>query len=221
MDSRIEGLCRAHMFEVCARHPDPSHDILHVDRVVALAKWLCVQEGGDPAVAVPAAYLHDCVVVPKDDPRRAQASRLSGERAVELLRGWGYAEDRLEAVRHAVESHSFSAALEARSLEARIVQDADRLDAMGAIGIMRCAAYSGLARRPFYAAEDPFAETRGLDDQRFTLDHFYVKLLKLAERLQTPSAKSEGLRRHQALEAWLSELRRDVLGPREGHKDPP
>ncbi|WP_217619522.1 HD domain-containing protein, partial [Achromobacter sp. GbtcB20] len=79
-----------------------------------------------------ASYLHDLVNLPKDDPDRAQASRRSAALAREQLARIGFPVDRLDAVAHAIEAHSFSAAIPATTIEAKIVQDAGRLDALGA-----------------------------------------------------------------------------------------
>lgn len=198
------------MIQLCEEHPDPSHDMLHVRRVVSLAKKLAGIEGAELSVVVPAAYLHDCIYISKVDSRRSQASRISAEKALELLRGWQYPEEYLPGIFHAIESHSFSANVPAQTVEAKVVQDADRLDAIGAIGIFRCFAFSGLAKRPMYDAEDPFCESRALNDQTNTLDHFFTKLLRLKDRLNTPSAKAEGLLRIQTMEKYLNALKLEL-----------
>lgn len=206
----FEVLFERYMRGVCEAHPDPSHDLLHVQRVVGLAKALAAAEGADPAVVVPAAYLHDCVYISKTDERRSMASRISADHAVELLRGWNYPEKYWPAIQHAIAAHSFSANIPAETLEAKVVQDADRLDAMGAIGIFRCFAFSGLARRPLYVADDPFSVSRPLNDQSNTLDHFYVKLLRLQERLNTSAAKAEGQKRLATMNTFLQDLRSEL-----------
>ncbi|MBU6376842.1 MAG: HD domain-containing protein, partial [Bdellovibrionales bacterium] len=129
---------------------DPAHDLAHFKRVVATAKQLCEEERACWEVVVPAAWLHDLVNVPKNDPRRSQASRLSAEASLEFLRQEGYPEEYFSAISHAIEAHSFSAQVECRTIEAAIVQDADRLDGLGAIGIARCFAVAGLLKRALY-----------------------------------------------------------------------
>ncbi len=81
---------------------------------------------------------------------------------------------------------------------------------MGATGIFRCFAFSGLANRPFYNAQDPFCKTRSPDDHSNTLDHFYTKLLHLQNRLNTPSAQVEGALRVQAMHSYLQALQREL-----------
>jgi uncharacterized protein len=208
----LETLCDQFMVNLCNENPDPSHDILHVRRVVKNAKDLAQKENANLQVVIPAAYLHDCVYISKSDHRRSQASQLSAARAYELLSDWNYPADLIPAVQHAISSHSFSAGIMAETLEAKIVQDADRLDAMGAIGIFRCFAFSGLAKRPLYNEQDPFClDGRTPDDGTNTLDHFFVKLLRLQDKLNTTSAKIEGHTRLQTMRTFLDQLEREVL----------
>ncbi len=193
-----------------ATSEDPAHDLLHFKRVVAMAKKLCAEEGADPAVVVPAAWLHDFVIVPKDSPLRSQASLLAAEKAVEFLCSIGYPEEHHAAIAHAIEGHSFSANIVIRTREAAIVQDADRLDGLGAIGIARCFATAGLLKRAFYNDVDPLCEGRTPDDLHFTVDHFYTKLFKTAETLKTNAGRLEGRRRAELMRAFLSELKKEL-----------
>lgn len=181
---------------------DPSHDLLHVKRVVAMARHLCAAEGGDDMVVVPAAYFHDYISVPKNDPRRSHASRLSADAACAWLAEIGYPAQYLPAIAHAIAAHSFSAKIPAETLEAQIVQDADRLDAIGAIGIARMFTVTGLLGRQYYDPADIKAQQRALDDGRFGIDHFKVKLFGLVDTMHTRAAKAEGATRL----AWMREF---------------
>jgi uncharacterized protein len=189
---------------------DPSHDILHIRRVVRMAMKLAGEEKADPEVVLPAAYFHDFVNVPKDDPRREQASRLSAEAACGWLRSVGYPQAKLDAIGHAIAAHSFSAGIPPETIEAKVVQDADRLDALGAIGAARCFTTSALMGRPYYHDDDPLAEARAPDDKNFAVDHFFVKLFKVAEMLQTVSARAEGARRVAFMRDYLTQLKSEV-----------
>lgn len=190
---------------------DPAHDVLHFERVVATARKLAAQEQGARwEVIAPAAWLHDLVNVPKNDPRRSQASRLSADQAIAWLRGEGYPHPLWEEIHHAIAAHSYSAGIEARSLEARIVQDADRLDGLGAIGVARLFSVSGLLARPLYSGEDPFAEKRELDDLTFGVDHFYKKLFRTVETLRTESGRAEGERRAKFMRGYLEQLGKEI-----------
>ncbi|WP_437874336.1 HD domain-containing protein [Sorangium sp. So ce513] len=191
---------------------DPAHDLAHFTRVVTTAKALAVDEGARLDVVVPAAWLHDLVNVPKNDPRRSQASRLSAEEAVAFLRSIDYPDDLLGDIAHAIEAHSYSAGIEPRTLEARVVQDADRLDGLGAIGIARCFAVGGLMGVRFYDPHDPFAERRPWNDRENAIDHFHVKLFKTAESLKTAAGRREGARRAEFMRQYLDRLAVEIGG---------
>lgn len=190
--------------------PDPGHGVVHLKRVVATALQLAKEEGARLEVVLPAAWLHDCVNVPKDSPDRPRASRLAAEQAVRFLRDAGYAAEFLDGIAHAIEAHSYSAGVAPRTVEARVVQDADRLDALGAIGLARCIAVGAALGRPLYQPEDPFCERRAPDDRGASVDHFYVKLLKLAGTMQTAAGRREAERRTAFLEAFLRQLRSEI-----------
>lgn len=117
---------------------DGSHDLAHLDRVWGNVQAIVAAEGGDTEILAAAVLLHDCVAVEKNSPLRNQASRLAAEKAVSLLTELRWPKDRQQAVAHAIEAHSFSAGIEPGTLEARILQDADRLDALGFMGVARC-----------------------------------------------------------------------------------
>lgn len=192
------------------RAQDPGHDWAHIMRVVKTAKALATEEKADLAVVIPAAYLHDIVNIPKNHPDRARASELAADKAIKLLSEHGYDESKFPAIRTAIIEHSFSRGLTPSSIEAACVQDADRLDAIGAIGVLRCAAVNVEMKTALYDPEDPFASRRPLDDRAWMVDHYYVKLLKLAETMQTAAAKNEGKKRVEFMKGFLEQLRSEV-----------
>jgi uncharacterized protein len=185
---------------------DPAHDYLHFLRVVKTAKFLCRQERCNINVVLPAAWFHDLVNVPKNSPLRNKASQMSAEKALEFLKSVNYPEKYFDDIRHAIEAHSFSANITATTLEAKIVQDADRLDGLGAIGIARGFATAGILKRPFYEIVDPFCKRRKPDDMKYTVDHFYQKLFQTAYTLKTKSGKAEGRKRTQLMKIYLKQL---------------
>lgn len=189
---------------------DPGHGLIHLRRVVATAMRLSAQEGARVDVVLPAAWLHDCVHVAKDSPDRPLASRLAAAHAVSFLRRESYPAEALPEIAHAIEAHSYSAGIPPRTIEAKIVQDADRLDALGAIGIARCVAVGVALGRPLYEADDPFCENRPPDDLGATVDHFYSKLLKLAGTMQTAAGRQEALRRSAFIRAFIGQLRTEI-----------
>lgn len=189
---------------------DAAHDIKHLERVVRSAKHIATQEKACQAVVIPAAWLHDCVSLPKNHPERHLASKYAADKAVEFLKNIGYPNQYHSAIHHAILSHSFSANCEPQSLEAKIVQDADRLDALGAIGIARCIQVSTVLKRTLYAPEDAFCEYREPDDQAYSIDHFYRKLFTIAASLNTASARREGQKREQVMRDFLDALKMEI-----------
>ncbi|MGS4882634.1 HD domain-containing protein [Photobacterium damselae] len=185
---------------------DMAHDVDHILRVVKSAKMLCQQEGANIAIVLPAAYLHDCFSYPKDHPDRHLSSYKAADKAVEFLNSIDYPSEYFEAIHHAIAAHSFSAQVTPTTLEAQIVQDADRLDALGAIGVTRCILVSAKLKRPLYQLDDPFCQQRSPDDSQYTLDHFYTKLLKLTDTMNTRAAKEEAGRRTEFMYAYLKQL---------------
>lgn len=189
---------------------DPAHDIHHISRVVKSAKSLCQSESAKLAVVLPAAYLHDCFSLPKNHPERAKSSELAAEKANQFLQSIGYPKQHLDEISHAIIAHSFSANVKPRTLEAQIVQDADRLDALGAIGIVRCIQVSVRLGVELYNDVDPFCVEREPNDRHNTVDHFYVKLLKLADTMNTRSARIEATKRTEFMKAYLRQLAIEV-----------
>ena len=189
---------------------DPGHGLLHLKRVVGTAIALAVAEGARMDIVLPAAWLHDCVHVAKDSPDRKRASRLAATHASEFLERAGYPAACLPGIRHAIEAHSYSAGIPPTTVEAKIVQDADRLDALGAIGIARCIAVGAALGRSLYEPDDPFCERRAADDSGASVDHFYTKLLGLAGTMQTPAGRFEAERRTEFLRAFIAQLRSEI-----------
>ena len=192
---------------------DAAHDEGHVRRVVANAKKLAEAEGTDLAVVLPAAWLHDCVTIPKNSPQRSSASRLAAQRASELLRAAGYPAQHIPAIEHAIEAHSFSARLAPQTLEAKVVQDADRLEALGAVGIARTLITGGANGTPFYNLAEPFPITRSADDRTSIIDHFFTKLLKLADTMQTAAGRAAAQQRARFLKQFLTQLGSEIGVP--------
>jgi uncharacterized protein len=189
---------------------DGSHGLSHLERVWKNAKAIHAEEGGDLELIAAAVMLHDCVHVPKDSPLRASASRLAAQKARAVLDGLKWDASRIDVVAAAIESHSFSAGMTPASLEGCILQDADRLDAIGLVGIARCFYTAGRLGSQLYDALDSRAEARPLDDSRFALDHFPRKLLSLAEGFKTSTGRRLARERHRRLqdfyEGVLSEI---------------
>ncbi|WP_160060728.1 HD domain-containing protein [Psychromonas sp. L1A2] len=208
MFSQYQQQCEE--FIVANMKTDLAHDLLHVKRVVKLAFEIAIEEQAELNVVLPAAWLHDCLSYPKNHALRSLSSLHAADKAIIFLRSIDYPEQYLLPIHHAISAHSVSGGLMADTLEAQIVQDADRLDALGAIGIARCIQVSSQLQRPLYSPEDAFAVDREVDDQRFTIDHFYKKLLKLAASMNTEVGKKIALQRTQFIESYLQQLALEI-----------
>jgi uncharacterized protein len=200
--------CRDYLSDIIPE--DAAHDINHIKRVVKNVIYLTDIEDANSLITLPSAWLHDCVAVAKDSPLRAQGSRLAAEAATQFLSEISYPDELIPDVFHAIEAHSFSAGIPTRSLEAAVVQDADRLDSLGAIGIARCLLVGGKLNTPLFNPEDPFCEQREPDDSQFTIDHFYAKLFKLPETMKTEAGRIEAQRRADLMRQYLDDLRAEL-----------
>lgn len=199
---------------------DSAHDLAHLDRVWATCQRIAASDGGDLRILLAGAYLHDLVNLPKDAPNRAQASTLAAEAAAVHLTRLGYSGAEVAAVQHVIRAHSFSAGIQPQSPEARVLRDADRLDAIGAIGLARCFAVSGALARPLYDPDDPFARQRPLDDTSQALDHFAVKLLRLGDGMLTPTGRIIAAERTRLMMQFLTELAGEIGAAPPAHWDP-
>ncbi len=191
---------------------DLAHGWEHVSRVYTLALFLAEREQGDSFIVGMAALLHDLgrTAPPTETKHHADlsvvlATALMGEQQVP--------QEQQDAILHAIIAHSFSRGVEPRTLEARIVRDADRLDGLGAIGILRWAV-TGAVRRTSetrsYHPRDPFGRLHTLDDQHYMLDHFSSKLLKLEETMLTETGRSLAQQRTAFMRTYLHEFKREL-----------
>ena len=195
---------------------DGAHDLGHFRRVWRAAAEINREEGGvaDDLILLAAAYFHDVVSLPKNDPRRGESSRLSAEKAARLLEEEfvGFPREKIAGVRHAILAHSFSAGIAPGTPEARILQDADRLEALGAIGVARVFYTAGQLGAQLFDTEDPLAAARGLDDRRFALDHFAVKLLKLPAMMHTAAARRHAEKNAAWMRLFIQKLCSEIDG---------
>ncbi|MBF2789452.1 MULTISPECIES: phosphohydrolase [Enterobacter] len=193
---------------------DTAHDISHFRRVWMTAQKIMADQAVEPLVILTACYFHDIVSLPKNHPERGRSSQMAARRTCDILRRDfpDFPPEHTAAVTHAIEAHSFSAGIAPQSMEAKIVQDADRLEALGAIGLARVFAVSGALGVPLFDADDPFAEARILDDRAFALDHFQTKLLRLPDTMQTEMGRE--LARHNAdfLIQFMAKLSAELHG---------
>jgi uncharacterized protein len=190
----------------------PAHDFYHIMRVYNNAKIIGRREGTNMEILLPAVLLHDLVVYPKGSAKSSKSSDESADLAESILQSYGYPQDQINQICYCIRTHSYSKRFVPVSLEARILQDADRLDALGAIGIARTFSVGGSENRKFYNAYDPFYRTsRNLDDTKWTLDHFQTKLLELEDFMHTETAKKIAKERTRFMVLFIRQLQKEVI----------
>ncbi|MBU6154504.1 MAG: HD domain-containing protein [Bdellovibrionales bacterium] len=200
---------------------DAGHDFNHILRVARLSLRILREEARiverrSPGIeeedaVVASALLHDCVPVAKNSPLRKESARLCAEKAGEWLGELGWKPESMRTViQDAILDHSFSGGRVPVSLIGKSLQDADRLEALGALGLYRTIATGVSMGASLFHENDPFADQRELDDRAYTLDHFFTKLLKLPETFQTESAKTEAWKRARYLQGFVDQLKHEL-----------
>jgi uncharacterized protein len=205
--TRLSGRARER-----SRDAEPAHDFFHVERVVSNAITIARAESASEAVAGTAALLHELFSLPKNDPRSHEAGDICAEHAHELLVREAAPVAIVAPVVAAIRDHAFSKGVVPEALESKVLQDADRLDALGAIGLARMWATCADMKRPFYSPVDPFCASRSPDDKAWGLDHVFKKLLVVPERLHLGTSRAMAAERVSFLRAFLDQLRSEI-GP--------
>jgi uncharacterized protein len=202
----------AKLLNASGEDEDGAHDLSHIVRVWRNAKLIHRAEGGDLETLAAAVLLHDCVRVAKDSPLRSKASLLAAKESRVRLDVLGWEPFRIDTVARAIESHSFSAGVAPTSIEGCILQDADRLDAIGLSGIARCFYTAGRLGSRLYDLADPEAKARPLDDGRNALDHFPKKLLTLVGSFKTRKGQELAEERHRRVDEFYRGMLSEVQG---------
>lgn len=166
-----------------------AHGFDHTLRVIRLCERIGTREGVDMAILIPAAIFHD-IARPLEEETGVPHEEAGARMAEAYLRSTGYPEDRIPAIVHAIRAHRYSSGIAPETLEARVLSDADNLDAMGAVGIARTFLQAG-------------EQGRGIAD---ATRHFHDKLLNLKGRMYTETAREIAGERHALLVAFLEAL---------------
>ena len=199
--------------QLLLHNQSPAHDFQHIIRVYKNAEMISKQEESvDLDIVLAAALLHDLVVYPKGSSKTINSADDSAEIAKKILLEYkDYPREKIEKVADAIRTHSYSKRLVPETLEGKILQDADRLDAIGAIGIARTFSVGGSENRSLYNPTDPFCESeRQLDDTQWTLDHIKKKLMILKNSMHTKTAKKIAEERTEFMELFLNQLRKEI-----------
>lgn len=189
---------------------DAAHDFDHILRVYKNAQEICKNEKANKKLVLSAVLLHDIISYPKSDNRSKLSSLESAKESEKILKKYNFSKDEIDIVSNAIREHSFSQKKTPTTIEGKILQDADRLDALGAIGIARVFATGGSLDRQFYNQNDPFCMTRKPNDGVWTVDHFFQKLLLLESQMNTKSGKIEAKKRTQFLHVFLKHLKEEI-----------
>jgi uncharacterized protein len=191
---------------------DAAHDFDHVLRVLALAERIGQAEGADLEIVRAAALLHDVARADEEGGSTCHA-QAGAQRAREILQG--HPPEKVEAVAQAIATHRFREKSIPQTLEAQVLYDADKLDAMGAIGVARAYAISGQARQRLWGPvpADYRGEAQGTPEHT-AVHEFVFKLSRLKGTLFTPTAKAIAAERHRYMAEFFDRLEREVKGER-------
>ncbi len=200
---------------------DPVHDFAHVLRVLMLAERLAKMEGADLEIVQTAVLLHD-IARPDDDnadsdfaleaDEKTDHAMLAGQRARRILEGSTPAF--VDAVVHAIEAHRFRNDIEPQTIEAKVLFDADKLDAIGAVGVARAFAYTGRHSMPLWGAVSEDYRPGESDEQHTANHEFHVKLKWIKDRLYTTSGRRIAEARHKVMVTFFEEMAAEVRGER-------
>jgi len=185
----------------------PSHDWLHVKRVANLAEELQKNEGGDQEILMLSVYLHDIGRAREDNGEIKDHAAWGAEKAREILSNQGHHDEVIERVQHCIEAHRYSNNIEPETVEAKILSDADNLDAIGATGIARTFSFSGESQQPLARLENPKKEGR-----ETTLNHVREKLLNLKDRMYTDKGLEIAENRHKFTENFVKQFEAEMRG---------
>ena len=200
----------ASIVEMKQTKTDPSHDFQHILRVVYLAEKIGKKEKADTDVLIAAAFLHDIVVYKKNSSRNKYAADESAHAAGNILKKViGFPKEKIPDVTTCIKECSFSKGIMPKLLESKILQDADMLEATGAIAIMRTFSSCGNMNIRFYDPADPLCEKR-VTHLRSGIDLFFNRLLVVESRMHTDFAKRLSKKRTRFVKLFLREFRREL-----------
>ena len=187
------------------------HDKSHVERVYNLAVRIAKQENADLDVVKAAALLHDVARAMEDEGKIEDHAMEGAKMARKMLEEVNFPKEKIDEVIHCIEAHRFKKGMEAESLEAKILQDADRLDIIGAIGLARVFTRGGWSNMPIY---DPSIPPKKKYDGRSlsSVNHIYEKILKAKDTINTDTAKEIAKKRHKFVEQFLERLFKEWKG---------
>lgn len=189
-------------------HDNTGHDLSHAIRVVNNAKKILKEVKGNELVVLTSCYLHDVV-----DEKLFQNTDNQVNKIRKLLTENDYSSSDIDEIIHIITTISFHLGIIPQSINAQIVQDADRLDALGSIGIIRAIQYGQSKKRPFYESVNLIKKNNHYEFNEVsnsTLSHFYQKLLKLENMMNTDIAKMMAKERTNTMKLFLDEFYQEI-----------
>jgi uncharacterized protein len=195
---------------ILEKQPTGGHDITHTLRVRNLCLHIGSIEGGDLEILEASALLHDIGRPAELQNPGVDHAAISAELAQGILKEAGFPDEKIPSVIYAIENHRYSSNIEPASLEARILQDADRLDISGAVGAAMTFAYTGAFGRQMYHIDDPMAENREPNDKEYALDHILSKLMLLPGSMHTDTACDMVKQRNEFLNEFINQFVNEI-----------
>lgn len=190
---------------------DPDHNFEHSLRVLAIALEIARSEGGDPLILIPATLFQDIKYRPSSDPESLFSLQDAAEFARDFLQQRTYSQEKAQRVYAVILAQAKDSQEISMALEEKILQDSQLLSSLGAVGMARLFQLAGEKKLLLYHQKDPLYKTdRPLDQAHYAVDYFYAKMLKIPARMQTKTASEIALQRLELLEAYLSQLAKEI-----------
>ena len=198
-----------HRSEAFLRHSH--HSKSHINRVYSLAVRIAREENADLDVVKAAVLLHDIARAMEDEGKILDHASEGAKIARKVLEDVNFPREKIDKVIHCIEVHRFRKGLEAKNIEAKVLQDADRLDILGAIGLARVFTRGGWSNMPIH---DPTTSPKEKYDGRSltSVNHIYEKILKVKDTINTNAAKKIAVGRHTFVEQFLERLLKEWKG---------
>ncbi|SIR52448.1 uncharacterized protein SAMN05421858_2639 [Haladaptatus litoreus] len=189
----------------------PAHDWHHVKRVANLAETLAEEHGANDRILFTAVWLHDIGRAREDRGEIADHAEWGAKGAKRILAEYDAAETEIEAIQHCIRAHRFSNDVEPETIEAKLLSDADNLDALGAVGIARNFCFSGEFAQPLHDPGLPIV-TDDTTSGATAMNHFHKKILRLPERMYTDAGRRMAEERSAFVEEFIARFEREVTG---------
>jgi len=193
------------------RNSDVAHDSEHTFRVLKTAEKIARAEKADLEVVIPAALFHDFIVSAKNNPKSRSDTELSADFAKQVLSELkGYPAHKIDLVCRAILDCSFTNGTKPNFLESKVVKDADSLDTVGSLGVMRIFATAGQLQIPFYSLQDPFCSKRKPNPKLYAIDFIFTRSLKVCDNVYTNTARKMAQSRSKYIRSFLKQLQLEL-----------